>query len=269
MNLFLATILGAGILSAQVSHACTGLGGDVDKELISAIETSDLTCVRLLARIGGPNRSLKTPFDGINSWSGSMSPLSYAARLARLDVIKVLVEQGAGVSAQDKNGNSPVAIAAYYKQIDAIRLLNDNGAYLNYNYCRNGNYYRPCFSPLAMAIHTAGPDTYATVDALLFLGASPNLPVNEIFPLSLATIDSGLVDLLVAYGADPNEKNTYGRTALFDCNSEKCVDKMVAIGAIINIEDRNRCTKLDYSPVGELRDALLKNGAKPGPDCKR
>lgn len=160
-------------------------------------------------------------------------------------------------------------MAAFYKQVDAIKFLAGKNAYLNYNDCKYGKLFRECYSPLAMALHTPGLETTSTVETLLQLGASPNLTVQDTLPLALATIDLSLVDLLVKYGAVPDLKNNSGRTALFFCYTGQCVEKLAAVGANVNAQAFNGCTALDYASSKDVEEALVRLGGKLGAYCKK
>lgn len=268
LKLFFASIFAIGTFVAQTSYACPGT--DLEKELIQAIGSHDLNCVKTLAsQISNLNLSVTTPSDGLTNWGTSLSPIGYAARVGSADSIQILIDNGANVNEQDKYGNSPVAVAAFYKKVDAVKFLAKKGAYLNYNVCKYGKYFRECYSPLAMALHTPGQQTTLTIEALLQLGASPNLAVLDTLPLALATIDLNLVDLLVKHGAVPDLRNTSGRTALFFCYTSKCVNKLIAVGAEVNAEAFNGCTALDYAWPSDFEKALVAAGGKLGPACKK
>ena len=56
---------------------------------------------------------------------------SVQAQNGHVDAIRLLAENGANVNSPDKNGYTPVYIAAYKGHADAIRVLAENGANVN------------------------------------------------------------------------------------------------------------------------------------------
>ncbi|WP_299255189.1 ankyrin repeat domain-containing protein [uncultured Aquimarina sp.] len=61
----------------------------------------------------------------VNKKSEGMTPLMYAARYNRVDIIKVLVKKGAKVKARDSKGNTAMKFAKLSNAKEAIALLEE------------------------------------------------------------------------------------------------------------------------------------------------
>jgi ankyrin repeat protein len=78
-----------------------------------------------IVRGGLPDRGLRTPIPG------AMSPLLYAARDGRLDIVQTLVAAKADVNQADNNGITPLIDAITNNHVDVARFLIDHGADIN------------------------------------------------------------------------------------------------------------------------------------------
>ncbi len=202
------------------------------------------------------------------NWGDQLSPLAYAAQLGFTDAIQVLIDAGAYIHYENPMGGYAIGIAAFMSEAESIKVLVKNGAFLNYNICSYGPYSKPCDSPLGAALSSIGRSskskTLDTAETLLKLGASPNYLTFRQTPLAYATVDLDYVDLLIRYNADPNLVNEMGRSAIFSCYSGVCVDKLVSVGANVNQFDSEGYSPLDLAIGSEVKNALLKHGAKAG-----
>ncbi|MBQ4822276.1 ankyrin repeat domain-containing protein [Aquimarina sp. MMG016] len=61
----------------------------------------------------------------VNSFSGGMTPLMYAARYNRVEIIKLLVANGAKISRKDAKGNTAARYAERSGANDAINMLKE------------------------------------------------------------------------------------------------------------------------------------------------
>src|SRR6185436_4155333 len=75
-----------------------------------------------IVRGGLPDRGLRNPI------SGGLSPLQYAARDGRLDIVQSLVAAKADVNQADANGITPLIEAIEDNHVDVARFLIDHGA---------------------------------------------------------------------------------------------------------------------------------------------
>src|SRR6266850_1409401 len=78
-----------------------------------------------IVRGGLPDRGLR------NFIPGAMSPLMYAARDGRLDIVQTLLAAKADVNQADANGITPLLMAITNNQIETARFLLDHGADIN------------------------------------------------------------------------------------------------------------------------------------------
>lgn len=58
-------------------------------------------------------------------------PLHISAKHGRVEIMKLLLDKGADVNAESKNGLTPLHIATHYNQNAAVDLLLDSGASIN------------------------------------------------------------------------------------------------------------------------------------------
>jgi hypothetical protein len=139
------------------------------------------------------------------------------------DIIKILIEKGANINSVHQVPTfraltfTPVGRAAERWNFDAVKTLVENGADVNKGSMRPLN---------AICRHYTGPKTTAVEIAKLLLagGADPDyfnkeLPAQAGYgkdrpPLCYAVGNPDIIKLLIDYGADVNQKDFYGNTAL-------------------------------------------------------
>jgi len=80
-----------------------------------SISKNDIETVKKLIKMGV----------SVNKYSGGKSPLMYAARYNRIEIIKLLVEKGADIKAVDKHGTSVVQYAERSGATEAYELLKE------------------------------------------------------------------------------------------------------------------------------------------------
>ena len=80
-----------------------------------SISKNDIDTVKKLIKMGV----------SVNKFSGGKSPLMYAARYNRVEIIKLLVENGADVKALDKHGSSVAEYAKRSGAAEAYELLKE------------------------------------------------------------------------------------------------------------------------------------------------
>lgn len=129
----------------------------------------------------------------------SRTALHWAAQEGQVAAIKALLDADADLTAIDRVGMSPLAIAAKGGHSDAVIVLIDAGAAVNMRDAAGG-------SPLLWA---AGLGNSQTVEALLAREAEVNIAdVNGLTPLLWATSigrDARTVELLLAAGANAEQ----------------------------------------------------------------
>lgn len=170
--------------------------------------------------------------DAVGCWR--LTPLCWAARAGHEEVARFLMQKGADVGYQAKDGTSPVSEAVNNSHIELARLFIDSGAKCSLHHavqCGHLAKARQLLSegadvqeeddqrsdsPMAVAI---GNDSIEMVQLLLEFGASPNeqeritqytrgayggdTPLHEAVHAGSAK----MVKLLLAHGADPDIQN--------------------------------------------------------------
>ncbi len=160
-----------------------------------------------------------------------------------IDLVKLLISQGANVNATDDEEKSPLHVAAgnlLAQDTELISLLVDAGADVNAE--------RDCGdTPLFEAIRQVSEfDSELAVKFLLDKGAHVNVHGNLAqTPLHVAVEYSSedtpyVIDLLLEHGADINARDAFGRTALHEAvsgNHSTCVSDLIRLGANVNAQD--------------------------------
>jgi len=80
-----------------------------------SISKNDIETVKKLIKMG----------ENVNKFSGGKSPLMYAARYNRVEMIKLLVEKGADIKRKDRRGDTALVYAERSGATDAEALLRE------------------------------------------------------------------------------------------------------------------------------------------------
>lgn len=83
--------------------------------LCKSIAANDIVTVKKLLKLG----------EDVNKFSGGMTPLMYAARYNRVEIIKMLVNKGAKVKVRDSRGNTALIHASRSGAKQAEALLTE------------------------------------------------------------------------------------------------------------------------------------------------
>ncbi|GIL46013.1 hypothetical protein Vafri_3096 [Volvox africanus] len=138
--------------------------------------------------------------------------IEVAAREGRSGALRALLGYGGQANLVDKDGATPLILAALKGSVECVKLLLAAGANANAT-------TQVGVSPLVAAIgaFAAGDGNLELIRALLEAGAAPNAPFFEEDTILTAAVEGGnpaLVSTLLAAGADPNMPNTAGALPL-------------------------------------------------------
>ncbi|MFC1794904.1 ankyrin repeat domain-containing protein, partial [Planctomycetota bacterium] len=188
--------------------------------------------------------------------AGSWPPLCEAVDENNVAIAKYLIVHGADVNAPE--GWAALQVAPYVSNnIEMVELLIANGADIN-----AGPY---------TALHAAvDEDRLDIAEMLIAKGANVNSKDNDgRTPLHLAaeSADKDIAEMLLAKGANIHEKDDeYGFTAMHYATrfgSKNIVEFLIAKGADINAKDKNSCTPLSIAVHHDYKVAelLINKGA--------
>jgi ankyrin repeat protein len=247
-----------------------------------------------IVRGGLPPRGSRAPIPG------AMTPLLYAARDGRLDLVRTLLTAGADIEGTDANGITPLIIAITNNHPDVARFLIDSGADI-----KASDWYGR--TPLWAAVETRNMDVdnasfvnsidrapfLELVQVLLAKGADPNVRMKEVPPIrraflrvtgSLSWVDftgqtpfltaalAGDLDtmrLLLKHGADPKIPTFEGTTALMAAAGVNWVfDQTYDEGPEALLEAVKLCHELglDVNAVNSMGLTAMHGAANRGSD---
>ena len=185
--------------------------------------------------------------------SSSLQTMEEDAEILAARLVRLLLEGGADVNAQDKRKITPLLLAIELKMYDITRMLLARGAEPNVK-----NYYgeTPLYL-LSKGAFSSDDDIPDLARLLLDRGADVNAQdQNRATPLVLAAerhLDD-IAQILLERGANPNVKSTRGKTPLHllleriyndhnDINDVLVVERLLLErGADVNAQDENNAT---------------------------
>lgn len=194
--------------------------------------------------------------------SGLQQQLSKAIETSDINLIKLLIFMGVEVNSPDIH-HTPLTLAMTYGKESVITLLLESGA--NPNTLNNKGE-----SPLGIAVRSY--NTAPCVNLLLKFGADINQADRYgITALMQASSSSQKTELLLNYGADPNIANADGKTALMFAagnSSKSTVQLLLKAGANPNATNLAGESVLlqflkKYKSNEEIVEMLLAAGANP------
>ncbi|XP_041079108.1 ankyrin repeat and KH domain-containing protein 1-like isoform X7 [Polyodon spathula] len=221
--------------------------------------------------------------------------LTYACAGGFVDVVKVLLKEGANIEDHNENGHTPLMEAASAGHVEVARVLLEYGAGINTHSnefkesaltlaCYKGHLDMVRFlleagadqehktDEMHTALMEACMDGHVEVARLLLdSGAQVNMPADSFeSPLTLAACGGHveLAALLIERGANLEEVNDEGYTPLMEAareGHEEMVALLLAQGANINAQtEETQETALTLACCGgflEVADFLIKAGA--------
>ena len=186
-----------------------------ETSLGAAVFGGHADCTRLLIAAGScvNHTSVTSHFHFLPAYT---TPLSWAARLGRTDVLQVLIEEGADANASHEGSytSMPLLEAAYHGHAEIVEVLLKSGA--NVNGIGQMGGYRRSYTPLLASI---GRGDFQVAKVLIENGADVNLKIPDdedptLFHTHLlAAVKRGhkeVAQLLLANGADVKFKGEHG-----------------------------------------------------------
>ena len=161
--------------------------------------------------------------------------LHVAARCINLDLIELLVSNGASVNVKDNNGVTPLHSVVYRGNIEAVELLISNGADVNIQHKSGG-------TPLHCAAYGGHKEV---AELLLEKGADINaIEYQGMTPLHHAAYNGQreVASLLVNKGSEINAVNNSDWTPLHFATHrgyKKIADILIENGAKLNVHERS------------------------------
>jgi ankyrin repeat protein len=220
--------------------------------LTHAIKNNHLECVKLLIEQGADvNKVNLVEDDGVTS---RLTPLFYATRLGNPHIVNALIQAGADVRHDFKNGLTALHIVASKndEDLDIARLLLDNGADVNARYTDIKSIYISDrdSTPLNDAIQ----NTHTNLIRLLVeRGADMNKVTSDMSAVMTAVYDgekSDILNILIPAGAPLDTKGYLGSTALHIAASQNktwAVVTLLSAGADRTILNDDGQTALDLA----------------------
>ena len=195
--------------------------------------------------------------------------LQYAARTKNensLEIAKIFIKYGISPAEEDHYGDNALSDACgISKNLDMIKILVENGADVN-SKNKLGK------TALFEAVFGYSESIPEIIEYLVDKGADVNVKDNSGNTLLTDAVEHGMpydvVKMLINYGIDVNEKNKQGysalRIAVFWNAKPEVLRALIANGANINERDENGKTILmgacEHSHLDTIR-FLVKNGA--------
>ena len=187
-----------------------------------------------------------------------------------LGVVQVFLERGTDVNTPTKDHITPLHMASYHQHVESVRVLLDHGANVNAEDSQGWTALHRVFENPG-----ASKDVLVLVQLLLERGADVNaLTKDHITPLHLASSILHLesVRVLLDHGANFHAEDSQGWTALHKVFSNPVASKDVLVlvqlllvrGADVNTRNKNHITPLHlaaYHQHTESAQVLLNHGA--------
>ncbi len=163
----------------------------------------------------------------------TLTPLHAVAMAGSRTVAEILINKGADINARGRNGNTPLHLAAYAGHKDVAEYLVANGADLN---AKDDEGVTPLLKALS---------SFAAIYLSAIMGGGDKSLIQ-----SQLRTRKEVAELLIANGADVNEKKVDGTSPLM------CVSQLRAIAELMPSSGAVECGDK------ELADILRAHGAR-------
>ena len=198
---------------------------------------------------------------GVDVNRGLETPLHAAAFWGYVDIVSLLIENGASIDQVSLNNDTPLNTACYHGRLDVAKFLLEKGADST---IPDEEGYLPIYS--ASLRHRNG-----VLDLFIKRGDDVNvvLPNGSWAPLHFASRYDAIecVDLLLQNGANPNTRGRDGSTPLHVATCFRVIELLLNAGADANAKDEDGWTALHHAASRgdkEIISLLLEFGADVG-----
>ncbi|CEJ87161.1 hypothetical protein VHEMI04323 [[Torrubiella] hemipterigena] len=191
---------------------------------------------------------------------GRASPIFVASMAGHCELIQLLIDKGADISAMDNEGNVPLHFASSFQKVEATRVLLDNGAEIQATNDEGET-----------ALHLACKDGHLdVVELLLKNGADVNALDNQgRTPLFQASVEGhiNVTEVLLNNSADPSVRDSDDHTSLYPVSprrSAKPKKPFLKTETTVDVADNSGLAPLHAAAsVGHLEvvKVLIKHGA--------
>jgi ankyrin repeat protein len=107
------TVAGASTISTSSAFITSGVVIEGNSPLCNAILKGDMATVKKFVEYGAD----------VNEMSNGLTPLMFAARYNKIEILKYLLEKGADKEVKDERGNDALKYAENSKSVEAAEYL--------------------------------------------------------------------------------------------------------------------------------------------------